>query len=145
MAKGMGLCHMNECWIFHNINSITVTFAQWFIMLLASCLVKSLFFHGSNLWGKAIVFMHTSSTHDAQNMCIFPLNKWKLKQAMLIRYPHTVMVNIENYYGEHKDHTKWLSLISNHFAKKTFFLAWHFFMHMLIISVSNVQSIRKLQ
>ena len=39
------------------------------------------------------------------------------KQAMLIRYPRTVMVNKENYYGEYKGHTKWLSLISSHFAK----------------------------
>ena len=27
------------------------------------------------------------------------------------------MVNKENYYGEYKGHTKWLSLISGHFAK----------------------------
>ena len=31
------------------------------------------------------------------------------------------MVNKENYYREYKGHTKWLSLISSHFAKKTFF------------------------
>ena len=40
---------------------------------------------------------------------------------MLIRYPRTVMVNKENYYREYKSHTKWLSLISNHFAQKYFF------------------------
>ena len=40
---------------------------------------------------------------------------------MLIRYPHTVMVNKENYYQEYKGHTKWLSLISSHFAKNIFF------------------------
>ena len=40
---------------------------------------------------------------------------------MLIRYPHTVMVNKENYYQEYKGHIKWLSLISSHFAKKNFF------------------------
>ena len=28
------------------------------------------------------------------------------------------MVNKENYYREYKGHTKWLSLISSHFAKK---------------------------
>ena len=32
---------------------------------------------------------------------------------MLIRYPHTVMVN--------KGHTKWLGLISSHFAKNNIF------------------------
>ena len=40
---------------------------------------------------------------------------------MLIRYPRTVMVNKENYYREYKGHTKWLSLISSHFAKNTCF------------------------
>ena len=40
------------------------------------------------------------------------------------------MVNKENYYQEHKGHTKWLSLISSQFAKYEF-LAWHFLMHML--------------
>ena len=32
-----------------------------------------------------------------------------------------VIVNIENYYQEYKCHTKWLSLISSHFAKINFF------------------------
>ena len=40
---------------------------------------------------------------------------------MLIRYPRTVMVNKENYYREYKGHTKWLSLISSHFAKNICF------------------------
>ena len=40
---------------------------------------------------------------------------------MLIRYHSTVMVNKENYYGEYKGHTKWLSLISSHFAENIFF------------------------
>ena len=40
---------------------------------------------------------------------------------MLIRYPCTVMVNKENYSREHKGHTKWLSLISSHFAKNILF------------------------
>ena len=31
------------------------------------------------------------------------------------------MVNKENCYGEYKGHTKWLSLISSHFAKNIFF------------------------
>ena len=31
------------------------------------------------------------------------------------------MVNKENYYLEYKGHTKWLSLICSHFAKKMFF------------------------
>ena len=53
------------------------------------------------------------------------------------------MVNKENYYQEYKGHTKWLSLISSHFEKKNF-LTWHFFMHMLIISVLYVQSIKEL-
>ena len=60
--------------------------------------------------------------------------------------PQKVMVSKENYnyYGEYKGHTKWLSLISSHFAKNIF-LAWHFFMHMLIISVScGYQCIRKI-
>ena len=30
------------------------------------------------------------------------------------------MVNKENYYREDKGHTKWLSLISSHFANKIF-------------------------
>ena len=54
------------------------------------------------------------------------------------------MVNEENYYREYKGHTKWLSLISSHFAKTIFFV-WHFFMHMLIVSVLYEQSIRKVQ
>ena len=54
---------------------------------------------------------------------------------MLIRYPHTAMVNKENDYREYKGHTKWLSLISSHFFIK--------FMHMLIISVLYVQSIKR--
>ena len=40
---------------------------------------------------------------------------------MLIRYTYTVMVNKENHYREYKGHTKWLSLISSHFAKIIFF------------------------
>ena len=41
---------------------------------------------------------------------------------MLFRYPPcTVMVNKETYYGEYKGRTKWLSLISSHFAKNNFF------------------------
>ena len=40
---------------------------------------------------------------------------------MIIRYPRTVMVNKENYYRGYKSHTKWLSLISSHFAKHIFF------------------------
>ena len=38
------------------------------------------------------------------------------------------MVNKENYYREYKGHTKWLSLLSSHFAIFFFFffLAWHF-------------------
>ena len=65
------------------------------------------------------------------------LYKWKKdsKQCSL----DTLMVNKENYYREYKGHTKWLRLISSHFAKNIFF-AWHFFMHMLIISVLYVQS-----
>ena len=39
---------------------------------------------------------------------------------MLVRYPRTVTVNKENYYQEYKGHTKWLSLISSHFAKYSF-------------------------
>ena len=39
---------------------------------------------------------------------------------MLIRYPRAVMVNKENYYRKYKGHTKWLSLISSHFAEKFF-------------------------
>ena len=59
----------------------------------------------------------------------------------LLDTPYTVTVNKENYYQEYKGHTKRLSLISSHFAKKKFcFLAWHFFMHMLITSVLYVQS-----
>ena len=52
------------------------------------------------------------------------------------------MVNEENYYREYKGHSKRLSLISSHFAEKKIFLAWFFFMHMLIISVLYVQSIK---
>ena len=40
---------------------------------------------------------------------------------MHIRYPHTLMVNKENYYQEYKGYTKWLSLISSHFKKKVCF------------------------
>ena len=68
----------------------------------------------------------------------------KDNKQCLLDTPQTVMVNKENYYQEYKGHTKWLSLISSHFAKNTFF-AWYFFMHMLIISILYVQSIRKLQ
>ena len=34
----------------------------------------------------------------------------------LLDTPRTVMVNKENYYRKYKGHTKWLSLISSHFA-----------------------------
>ena len=50
------------------------------------------------------------------------LIKKKDKQCLLDN-PRTVMVNKENYYREYKGHTKWLSLVSSHFAKKIFFLA----------------------
>ena len=60
---------------------------------------------------------------------------------MLIKYPRTVMVNKENYYQEYKGHTKWLSLVSSHFAKNISF-ACHF-MYMLNVSrILFVQSTR---
>ena len=59
------------------------------------------------------------------------------QQAMLIRYPRTVIANKENYYREYNGHIK---LISCQFPKNI-----HFFMHMLIIYILYVQSIRKLQ
>ena len=55
---------------------------------------------------------------------------WNKQHLLDTRY--TVMVNKENYYQEYKGHTKWLSLICSHFAKKIVF-AWCSFMHMLII------------
>ena len=64
-------------------------------------------------------------------------NEKKDNKQCLLDNPRTVMVNKENYSWEYKGHTKWLSLISNRFAKNIF-LAWHFFMHMLIISVLYV-------
>ena len=75
-------------------------------------------------------------------------NNKKDNKQCLFDTPCTVMVNKEKYYGgEYKGHTKkgqtkWLSLISCHFVK-ILCLAWHFFMHMLIIS-EYVQSIKKL-
>ena len=50
----------------------------------------------------------------------------------LLDTPRTVMVSKENYYLEYKSHTKWLSLISSHFAQNNY-LAWHFLKHMLNI------------
>ena len=71
-------------------------------------------------------------------------NERKDNKRCLLDAPGRVTVNKENYYREYKGHTKWLSLISSHFAKDIF-LAWHFFMHMLIISVLyTCASIRKL-
>ena len=54
---------------------------------------------------------------------------------MLITYPRTVIVNKENYYRAYKGHTKWLCLISSHFAVNIF---WH-------DTSSCTQSIRKFQ
>ena len=75
---------------------------------------------------------------------IVPIGNENWNKQCLLDTSRTVMVNKENYYRDYKGHTKWLSLISSHFAKN-FFLAWRFFMHMLIISVLYVQSIRELQ
>ena len=46
---------------------------------------------------------------------------------MLIRHPPHSNGQKKNYYGEYKGHTKWLSLISGHFAKNIFFFFffWH--------------------
>ena len=71
------------------------------------------------------------------------MNNEKRDKQCLLDTPRKVMVTTENYYWEYKGHRKWLSLISSLFAKNIF-LAWHF-MHMLIIHVLYVQSIRKLQ
>ena len=49
--------------------------------------------------------------------------KKKDNKQFLLDTPHIVKVNKENYYQEYKGHTKWLSLISSHFAKNIF-LAW---------------------
>ena len=51
------------------------------------------------------------------------------------------MVNKENYYWDKMAKFDKQSLCQ----KKKSFLAWHFFMHMLIISVLYVQNIRELQ
>ena len=53
---------------------------------------------------------------------------------MLIRYLCTVMVNKENYY------TKWLSLISSHFAKNIFFgILLHAHAHYICIVCAKYQ------
>ena len=51
------------------------------------------------------------------------LYRWAKKDIKhcLLDTPCTVMLNKENYYREYKGHTKWLSLISSHFAKVFFF------------------------
>ena len=51
---------------------------------------------------------------------IVQMKKRTISNAYLIT--PAVMVNKENYYGEYKGYTKWLSLINSHFAKN-FFLA----------------------
>ena len=54
---------------------------------------------------------------------IVEINAWlgknlkKDNKQCLLDTPRTVKVNKENYYQEYKGHTKWLSLISSHFAK----------------------------
>ena len=53
------------------------------------------------------------------------------------------MVNKENYYGEYK--YKMAKFDKQSLCQKQIFMAWHFFMHMLIISVLYVHSIRELQ
>ena len=60
---------------------------------------------------------------------------------MLIRYHRTVMVNKENYYREYKGHTKWLSLISSHFAKNIFFgmILLHAHAHYICIVCAKYQ------
>ena len=63
-------------------------------------------------------------------------------KAMLIRYPGTVMVNKENHYREYKGNTKWLSLISSHFAKKYFLFGstlLHAHAHYICIVYSKYQ------
>ena len=54
------------------------------------------------------------------NFRIFRQNEKEDNQQCLLDIPHTVMVNKDKYYGEYKGHTKWLSLISSHFAKNIF-------------------------
>ena len=48
-------------------------------------------------------------------------NERKDNKQCLLDAPGRVTVNKENYYREYKGHTKWLSLISSHFAKDIFF------------------------
>ena len=72
------------------------------------------------------------------------INEKKNNKHCLLDTSRTVMVNKQNYCRDYKGHTKWLSLINSHFAKKGLF-GMTLLQHMLIISVLYVQSIRKLQ
>ena len=63
-------------------------------------------------------------------MTVFINNENNDNKQCLLDTVRTVMVNKENCYGEYKSHTKWLSLISSHFAKNTFFF---FFFSMTLL------------
>ena len=58
-----------------------------------------------------------------QNESVLQTKNWSepAKNRFSVALPCTVMVNKENYYQEYKGHTKWLSLISCHFAKNSVF------------------------
>ena len=75
-------------------------------------------------------------------------NEKKKDNKQCLSDTHTVMVNIENYYQEYKGHTKWLSLISSHFAINNFFgmTLLHAHAHYICIVYAKLSTcIRKLQ
>ena len=67
-------------------------------------------------------------------------NEKKDNKQCLLDTPSTVMVNKENYYWEYKGHTKWLSLISSHFAKIFLFgMTLHAHAHYICIVYAKYQ------
>ena len=121
----------------------------WWDILHSSCLNVKLWSNSTN--GTEVrtneptnerTNKHTNGWTERRKLYTPRHKCWGYNKQCLLDTPHTVMVNKENYYW---GHTKWLTLISSHFAKNIFFGMTLLHAHMLMISVLYVQSIRKLQ
>ena len=109
------------------------TFIKTFSQNTCTCgeIVLKTYFHFSHYKS-----METLSCHSNESTWATAMQKKNNKQC-LSDTPHTVMVNKENYYREYKSHTKWLSLISSHFAN---IIIFGMTLHMLITSALYVHA-----
>ena len=72
-----------------------------------------------NLLPISISFWYSDVVYTSQVLEVIRIGNENWNKQCLLDTPGTVMVNKENYYREYKGHTKWLSLMSSHFANKT--------------------------